>query len=287
MNAYVGNENPPKDLEGLLKSFEITDIHHNVFGQYGKVLGLFYNVQTELEIDDKPVNGWLALPLYDSNETLTCIAFISSDRKELVQFLHSPYPVGSVVFGNPSKDKPIFVFSSPQAAFAASLTGLPCLLTFTPNDYGGKNSLEPKDAGNMAYVIKDWSDAGYARIYVPVGIDRASTYKLWLKNSKAQILGLAAPIDQYMNISALRNEILSVLDQSRCEESNANDTRQWGEIQNLKAEPIKPNVYPLGALPAIAADAITAIAYYVQCPVAMAAQCVIGTMSYLAQHPVS
>jgi hypothetical protein len=284
MNAYVGNENPPKDLEGLLKSFEITDIHHNVFGQYGKALGLFYNVQTELEIDGKPVNGWLALPLYDSNGTLSCIAFISPDRKELVQFLHSPYPVGCVVFGNPSKDKPIFLFSSPQAAFAASLTGLPCLLTFTPNDYGDKNSPEPKDAGNMAYVIKDWSDAGYARIYAPVGCDRASTYKLWLKDSAAQILPLEAPIDQYMMTATLKSELLAGVESSHNE--TIDNAHAWGEIQSHHAEPIKSTAYPIEAFPPSVANAIKKSAHFHDVPLAVAGQIYLGEMAFLAQSHI-
>jgi hypothetical protein len=209
MSDYVENDKPPENSEGLLKSFDTADKHHNVFGQYGEAVGSFYNVQTPLEIDNKSVSGWLALPMHDSSSALTGIAFISPDPKERIIFYPHGYPKGSVVFGKPSKDKPIFIFSSQQAAFAASLTGLPCLLTFTPNDYGGKNSPEPKDAGNMAHIIKSWSVAGYARIYAPVGIDRASTYKLWLKDLSVQVLPLAAPIDQYMITPALKAELLA------------------------------------------------------------------------------
>ena len=115
MNAFVENEKPPETLEGLIETFETADNHHIVFGQYGKTTALFYNVLEPLEIGGKPVKGWLALPMHDCHNKLTGIAFISSSREDKIIFYSTGYPNGSVVFGKPSKDKPLFTQATPSS----------------------------------------------------------------------------------------------------------------------------------------------------------------------------
>jgi putative DNA primase/helicase len=200
--------NPPEQVtpEGLLATFEAADAQHLVYGQYGMAATQLYNVQTGLELDHRPVNGWLALPMQDSMAKTVGIAFLSSFRSEKPRYFPKPFPVGCVVFGTPAKDQPLFIVSDPEAAFAISRTGQPCLLTFTPCDYGGKHSPAPKDCGNMAHVIKAW--AGHARLYAPVGCDLAATYQHWLKDHPVKVLPLALPIDQYMDTEALKAELV-------------------------------------------------------------------------------
>lgn len=61
----------------------------------------------------------------------------------------------------------------------------------------------------------------------------------------------------------------------------------WGEPLPLGGvEPPAP-VYPVEAFPAIARDAIQAIAWHVQAPMGLAGQCVLGTMAYIAQIHVN
>lgn len=212
MNAHAKNIKPPEQdtPEALLNTFESADQSHKVFCQYGKVTASFYNVPVGFDIDGKTLDGWLAIPLHDSNGVIIGIAYLSDDRN--IKPIFDPQLKGCVVFGTPSKDKPLFVVSSPEAAFAISLTGNACLLTFTPNDWGGKKSIEPKDACNMAYVIKAWSAAGYTLIYAPVGCDVAVTYQLWLKDLNVNVLAMVAPIDQYIPTAALKAELDALCD---------------------------------------------------------------------------
>jgi len=61
----------------------------------------------------------------------------------------------------------------------------------------------------------------------------------------------------------------------------------WPEPEPLGGvEPPAP-VYPVEAFPAIARDAIQAIAWHVQAPMGLAGQCVLGTMAYIAQIHVN
>ena len=63
---------------------------------------------------------------------------------------------------------------------------------------------------------------------------------------------------------------------------------EWGELLPLQqAESVASNPYPIDALPLLAREAVFAISEYVQSPIAMAAQCVIGAMSHIAQAKVN
>ncbi|AXI02604.1 hypothetical protein [Aquirhabdus parva] len=205
---------PPEQStpETLLATFPRADAQHDVYGQYGLTATPFYTSHADGDIGGKSVGGWLALPMYDSKRAIVGIAFLSPFRADKPVYYPEPYPVGATVLGTPAKDKPLFVVSSPEAAFAISRTGLPCLLTFTPRDYGGKHDPVPKDGGNMTHVIKSWSMAGYAQLYAPVGCDIATTYQAWFKDLPIQVLGLTAPINQYQPTSELTAELTALTD---------------------------------------------------------------------------
>lgn len=214
MNAAAKNMKPPESdtPEASLQTFESAEPSHSVFCQYGKATGIFYSVPSDIEIHQKSIGGWLAMPLSDSKGENIGIAHLSADRAQRAIFYPYAHIEGCVIFGKPEKDKPLFVVSSPEAAFAISLTGNACLLTFTPHDWGSKKSIEPKDAGNMTYVIKSWSLAGYKRLYVPCGCDVAATYQQWLKGLNVNVLAMVAPIDQYIPTAALKAELDALCD---------------------------------------------------------------------------
>ncbi len=66
------------------------------------------------------------------------------------------------------------------------------------------------------------------------------------------------------------------------------DSQHWGELLSLQqAELVANNPYPIDALPLLAKEAVLAISEYVQSPIAMTAQCVIGAMSHIAQAKVN
>ena len=66
------------------------------------------------------------------------------------------------------------------------------------------------------------------------------------------------------------------------------DSQHWGELLPLQQEEsAASNPYPIDALPLLAKEAVLAISEYVQSPIAMTAQCVIGAMSHIAQAKVN
>ena len=65
-------------------------------------------------------------------------------------------------------------------------------------------------------------------------------------------------------------------------------TNQWGKLTPLvHAESSANAVYPVDALPPLAKEAVIAISEHVQAPIAMTSQCVIATMSHIAQAKVN
>lgn len=61
----------------------------------------------------------------------------------------------------------------------------------------------------------------------------------------------------------------------------------WQEPESYAPAPVAAPPYPIDALPPLARDAARAIAYHVDAPLALAAQCVLGTLVYLAQRAVN
>lgn len=64
--------------------------------------------------------------------------------------------------------------------------------------------------------------------------------------------------------------------------------KQWEKLLPLvQAESLSNDPYPIDALPPLAREAAIAIADYVQAPIAMTVQCIIGAMSHIAQPNVN
>jgi hypothetical protein len=77
--------------------------------------------------------------------------------------------------------------------------------------------------------------------------------------------------------------LISPYDGKKAQQSNAwQQPEPLGKPSNAKAEP-----YPIDAFPEFAANAIRAISHYVQCPVEMAANCVLGALSFIVQSRVN
>ncbi|MFN3072653.1 DUF3987 domain-containing protein [Acinetobacter sp. TY2] len=65
-------------------------------------------------------------------------------------------------------------------------------------------------------------------------------------------------------------------------------TNQWGKLIPLvHAESSANAAYPVDALPPLAKEAVIAISEHVQAPISMTSQCVIATMSHIAQAKVN
>ena len=62
---------------------------------------------------------------------------------------------------------------------------------------------------------------------------------------------------------------------------------QWGELISLQVESLAKASYPIDTMPSLIKEAVIAISEHVQAPIAMTAQCVIGTISHIAQARVN
>lgn len=81
------------------------------------------------------------------------------------------------------------------------------------------------------------------------------------------------------------NQLKQTIDPNIFIQESAN---QWGELIPLvQAESSTNGPYPVDALPPLAKEAVIGISEYVQAPIAMTAQCVIGAMSHIAQTRVN
>lgn len=71
------------------------------------------------------------------------------------------------------------------------------------------------------------------------------------------------------------------------DQGTAQTTSAWPDPEPYRRniDPAPP--YPIEALPPLARDAASAIAYHVDAPLALAAQCVLGTLVYIAQRAVN
>ncbi len=135
---------------------------------------------------------------------------------------------------------------------------------------------------------------------MPIACHLLDEYKGLLAETTAIIYSLAYGIDFPLSNDEVKplmaNAIIERLNAPDGDNPLTEDEKKkltWKEINDrepfslLVNEEGEPNAYPLQALPALAQQAVTAIAYYAQAPIAMAGQCVMGALSYLAQPHVN
>lgn len=148
----------------------------------------------------------------------------------------------------------------------------------------------------LIFVINQLSKAGYTKLYMPVRPEHIQLegFQKLEQDTALRLLNQHIVIDEqgiktdylielYKDDDA--EDVTIFIDESIKRLSPPN---QWGELLPLvQAETSVNSTYPIHALPPLARDAVIAIAEHVQAPIGMTAQCVIGTMSHIAQAHVN
>ena len=244
---------------------------------------------TDMPFPDDGID-WLALPLTNPKGDMVSLAYLHPEPNQKPRYFDG-YAKGAYAPIKPQRGQVVHVVSNPQDGRMLWLAGVAAVVCFTPDDwstpnlpnpFGDSEPYQPK-GGNMAHVARDWMKAGY-QVAVPVTPDRVSYYSELLSDTGAVILPIPEPLT-WLEVHELGELPQQLADLIKAALQTTADT--WGEPLPLGGvEPPAP-VYPVEAFPAIARDAIQAIAWHVQAPMGLAGQCVLGTMAYIAQIHVN
>lgn len=153
---------------------------------------------------------------------------------------------------------------------------------------------------NLARVVRDWQFKAKNGLFVPIASFEIHEYKTLLTATNAVILSMEFNIyfeqtsdEVNAQIAAAKPHRLNDVDDLASLTNEEKQALTWQEINEkqpfslLIDEYGEPNRYPIEALPVTAREAVQAIAHFAQAPLAMAGQCVIGALSYLAQPHVN
>lgn len=249
-------------------------------------------IESGTDLNGRELSNYLALPSYllGSPEAVNYCA-IMPDQKPFYTYkdYYEFNKRGFISFNLPSDSKPTFVYIAYEieVAFKLSACNLPCVLVPPlPNPSHLVKEISSQIQERIKTTVAALENLG-VQVYVPVPMHQKDTFKFLLNGLKAHVLPLPEGISQYVENSLIIKEIerQKSLANAYANKSTIND---WGSIQPLGENSLrKNNVYPVEALPQLAKEAIEAIAHYVQAPISMAAQCVLATMSHIAQAEVN
>lgn len=235
----------------------------------------------------------LFLPLHNAHGELKQVAVMQLDK--VTSIICESKPLAFALLGDYNKDKPLIIEYDLVNAFRLLACGYPVALAVFKERLSDcpRTALADWQCNVIASVVNQLKRAGYQQLYV-ISYPQAHP-KIHAPLDKA----LAAHPVQFINMELLPY----VMDFSEVKEiintviatnnvvthtTLAQGANQWGELLPLhQAETKACNPYPIEALPLLARDAILAIAEHVQSPISMAAQCVIGAMSHIAQAKVN
>lgn len=235
----------------------------------------------------------LLIPLLDSDLNICNTALIPpiDDKGNQAPTVYEPilHPKGAFIIGSPlTKDNKAYLVTDIQTGlnlYRLDPTAT-IMICFTP--------------ANLAYVAKQWQFKAQGRLCVPIGIHEIDDYKALLTNTNAILYVMEFSIDWEIDPDEVQrlldNADLHRMNMPTMQASLTADEKKslsWEEINQrepfslLINEDGDPNPYPLDAFPPLARQAIQAIAYHAQAPEAMAGNCVLGSLAYLAQPHVN
>jgi hypothetical protein len=168
----------------------------------------------------------------------------------------------------------VYIADDPKAGYQIAGAGLPCVISFTPDQWSGKDHLPSKDGGNLALIAKNWLDAGY-QVAIPVGLDLVSQYAQWFINSNAIILPVEMPITAFE--SSELAELLPPLWHSL-----QPDTPEWLEPLPLD-ENDTPKPFPLEAMPQDLQDLMNELHGYYKTPIPLIAGSIFPVLAIAGQ----
>lgn len=275
----------------LLNPLDDTYINHPVIQRFGSPLQPIYVDQCHVDINGVSYDNPLILPIYNAQLELVQCAILQD--KQPLRVIPDGVAKGFAMLGELHQDKPVIITYNLEAFFKISQTGYAVALVVLPSLCDAHQiEFKPFDFEQMQFVINQLLKSGFDRLYMPVRPEhiQLEAFQNLEKNSPIRLLNQFQKAGESEFLTELSQdddaeEVKAFLDYA-IEQLPA--LNQWGELLPLaQAETSLNSTYPIHALPPLARDAVIAIAEYVQAPIGMTAQCVIGAMSYIAQAHVN
>lgn len=288
----------PRDIIAQCTELNSTDAiykNHPIIERFGSPEQPIYFDQSHVDINGVIYEQPLILPIYNGQLELIQCAVLQDDKR--VTVMPDGLAKGFAYYGDIQKDKPVIITYSIEAFFKAAQTGYAFALVVLPT-LCNKHQTELKafDFEQIQFVINQLSKAGYTKLYLPVRPEyiNLEPFQKLEQNTAVRLL------NQYQQIE--QSEFLIELSQDDSKEDiqafidlAIEQLPKKPQPQNKWQQPIplnqvsntKPAPFPIESLPVLARQASEAIAERVQAPIAMAAMCVLGTLSHIAQAQVN
>lgn len=275
----------------VLNPLDETYLNHPIIERFGSPSQPVYIDLCNVDINGVSYDNPLILPIYDGQLDLVQCAMLQD--KQQIQVIPDGLAKGFAIFGELRQDKPVIITYSLEAFFKIAQTGYTVALVVLPSLCDSHHTeFKPFDFEQMQFVINQLSKSGFDRLYMPVRPEhmQLEAFQNLEKHTAIRLLNQFQKADESEFLTELSQdddaeEVKAFLDYA-IEQLPA--LNQWGELLPLaQAETSLNSTYPIHALPPLARDAVIAIAEYVQAPIGMTAQCVIGAMSHIAQAHVN
>ena len=291
------------DPKSILKNCTVLNpldeayLNHPIIGRFGSPSHPIYVDHSNVNIEGVIYEQPLILPIVNGQLDPIQCAVVQNEQR--IQIIPDGLAHGFAYFGDLQIDKPIIITHNLEVFFKIVQTGYAVVLVVLPT-LSSKHLSELKafDFEQIQFVSKQLSNAGYKQLYMPVRPEQIQleAFQNLEKNTPVRLLNQyqkSYEVEFFMELCK-EDDIEEV--QAFISESIAHlpKQKQWGNLLPLvQADTIANRPYPIHALPPLARDAAMAITEYVQAPIAMSAQCVIGAMSHIAQahvnapHPIN
>ena len=274
----------------LLNPSDDNHLNHPIIERFGSPLQPIYVDQCHVDIEGIEYDSPLILPIYDGQMELVQCAVLQDGQR--VAVMPDGLAKGFARYGDFDHARPVIITYGLEAFFKIAQTGYAVVLVVLPTLCNKQpTELKPFDFEQIQFVIQQLKMSGFVRLYMPVRPEhiQLEAFQNLEKNTAVRLL------NQYQQIKG--NEFLFELSQHESKEEitafideaieQLNKPTEWGELLPLSQDETVINPYSIHALPPLAQEAVIAISEHVQSPIAMAAQCVIGAMSHIAQAKVN
>lgn len=298
MGMFEKNETPePSEVCGILDDCVLVQpentevLNHAVIQRFGNPLQQVFIFKDDILINDLAYKKPIGLPICDSDLKMIQLAVLQDDKR--IHFSDSDIARGFAYFGQLRNDQPVIITYGLEAFFKIAQTNYAVVLVVLPHLCKEPfKELNQYDFQQILFVVKQLQNKGFSKLFMPVRVENIK-HHLFQNLEQSTSVKLINQFVQDGEINFLNElqkddeseEVRAFLDYS-IQQCLANE---WGEILPLSNLPSlhDQHVYPIHALPLLAQKAAIAISEHIQVPISMAAQCVIGTMSHIAQSKVN
>jgi len=272
-----------------LISFDDAYSSHPLIQRFGSPEQPIYVDDGNVTINGVTYKQPLTMHIYNGQMELVQCAVMQDGQR--VAVIPDGLARGFARYGDFDHAKPVIITYSLEAFFKVAQTGYAVALVVLPT-LCSKHQAELKafDFKQIQFVINQLSAAGYRQLYLPVRLEHINLepFQKLEQNTAVRLLSnyLKIGISPFYCDFGKEDdtaELLEFIDEAIEQLS----TGEWGDLLPLSQSETILNPYPIHALPPLAQDAVRAISEHVQSPIAMAAQCVIGAMSHIAQAKVN